>query len=121
MDTLDLPSVLETRALDDIIAMGFAGDTKIEYRDEEGARLMTITTITQFPRPIGFNGWEDAKVIEYAQTYIYDWETGLPLRVEEMITREDGTQMLAGVSVYAVSHVDELPNDVLNRMSHMGD
>ncbi|MDX9849908.1 MAG: hypothetical protein RBT01_05340 [Anaerolineaceae bacterium] len=120
LDTLDLPSVLETRALDDIIAMGFAGETKIEYIDEEGARLMTITTITQFPRPIGFNGWEDARVMEYAQTYFYDWETGLPHRMEELITREDGTQMLAGVSVYAVSHVDELPMDLVSRLDVMG-
>lgn len=121
LDTLDLPSVLETRALDDIIAMGFAGETKIEYRDEEGARLVTVTTITQFPRPVGFNGWEDARVVEYAQTYFYIWKTGLPLRMEELITREDGSQMVAGVSFYSASQAIEIPTDVMLRMKVTGD
>jgi len=121
LDTLDLPSVLETRALDDIIAMGFAGDTKIEYHEEEGARVVTITSITQFPRPVGFNGWEDAKVVEFTQTYFYDWETGLPLRIEEKITREDGSQMMAGVSFYSASQAIEIPTDVMLRMKVTGD
>ena len=119
LDAFDLPSALGTRALDDIIQMGFAGDARIEYRDEEGFRVVTITTITQFPRPVGFNGWEDAKVIEYTQTYFYNWENGLPLRSEEIITREDGSQMLAGESIYSVSQFDELPSDVLERMNNI--
>lgn len=121
LDTLDLPGVLGTKALDDIITMGFSGDTKIEYHNEESARVVTITTITQFPRPVGFNGWEDARVVEYAQTYFYDWETGLPLRIEELITREDGSQMLAGVSFYSASQAIEIPTDVMSRMKVTGD
>ncbi|PKO06375.1 MAG: hypothetical protein CVU41_06530 [Chloroflexi bacterium HGW-Chloroflexi-3] len=101
--------------------MGFSGDTKIEYHNEESARVVTITTITQFPRPVGFNGWEDARVVEYAQTYFYDWETGLPLRIEELITREDGSQMLAGVSFYSASQAIEIPTDVMSRMKVTGD
>lgn len=119
--TTNLPNVLGTNTLDDIIAMGFAGDANIEYLSEDGINLVAITIITQFPRPVSFNGWEDARVVEYALTNFYDWETGMPLRLEEWITRDDGSKMLAGLSVYTLSHENELPLDVLDRMNQMGE
>lgn len=120
LETINLPNVLGTNTLDDIIAMGFAEDVKIEYLSEAGANVVAITTITQFPRPVSFNGWEDARVIEYAFSSFYNWETGLPLRSEEWITREDGSQMLAGLSVYTVSHGNELPIEILERLNQIG-
>ena len=82
--------------------------------------MVAITTITQFPRPVSFNSWEDARVVEFASSSFYDWETGLPLRSEEWITREDGEQMLASSSIYTISHENELPPEVLERMNQMG-
>ncbi len=117
--TISLPYVLGTNMLDDIITMGFAGDAKIEYLVEDGTDVVAITIITQFPQPVSFNGWEDARVVELASSSFYDWETGLPLRLEERITRDDGSKMLAGLSVYTLSQEIELPLDVLERMNQM--
>lgn len=120
LETIDIPYVLGTKILDDIIAMGFAGEAKIEYLSEEGTRVVAITMITQFQRPISFNGWEDARMIEFASSSFYDWKTGLPLRSEEWITREDGEKILSSSAIYSVSHENELPLEVLERMNQMG-
>lgn len=117
---INLPFLMEVEYLDDIVTLGDLTNTKIDYINEDGNRLVVITSILDFPSPIMFNGWEEANVIRLETIYYYNWETGSLIRAEEWITRVDGKRMQSNLRTAKYSLVEEISEELMQKIRYQG-
>ena len=121
LKNLDLPFLVDIKFLDDIISLGNSSDIKVDYLTEDGVRVVSITSVLQFPTPVSFNGWEDANVVELETIYYYNWDAGYLIRAEEWITRDDGSRMQANLRKLKVSQVEQISQDVIQILNKQGE
>ncbi|MAT42999.1 MAG: hypothetical protein CL609_11695 [Anaerolineaceae bacterium] len=120
LNTLDFPFLVEMKFLDDLISLANSSGTNVDYLNEDGVRIVTVTSILQFPSPMPFNGWEEANMVKLETTHYYNWETGHLIRSEEWITRDDGSRMQANLRTLKVSQAEEISQDVIQNINNLG-